>query len=45
VLRETLSTGGLNLVKGLNHLLADIERGEGRLRISMTDETAFQLGK
>ncbi len=45
VLRETLSTGGLNLVKGLNNLLADIEKGEGRLRISMTDETAFQLGK
>jgi len=45
VLRETLSTGGLNLLKGLNHLLADIERGEGRLRISMTDETAFQLGR
>jgi poly[(R)-3-hydroxyalkanoate] polymerase subunit PhaC len=45
VLRETLSTGGLNLIKGLNNLLADIEKGEGRLRISMTDETAFQLGK
>src|ERR1700719_3269768 len=45
VLRETLSTGGLNLIKGLNNLLADIEKGEGRLRISMTDETAFQLGR
>jgi len=45
VLRETLSTGGLNLIKGLNNLLADIEKGEGRLRISMTDESAFQLGK
>jgi polyhydroxyalkanoate synthase len=45
VLRETLSTGGLNLLKGLNNLLADIERGQGRLRISMTDETAFELGK
>ena len=45
VLRETLSTGGENLVRGLNNLLADIARGEGQLRISMTDETAFQLGK
>ena len=45
VLRETLATGGQNLVRGLNNLLADIEKGDGQLRISMTDETAFQLGK
>jgi len=45
VLRETLSSGGQNLIKGLNNLLADIEKGEGQLRISMTDEKAFQLGK
>ncbi|HWM40829.1 MAG TPA: class I poly(R)-hydroxyalkanoic acid synthase [Burkholderiales bacterium] len=45
VLRETLSSGGQNLVRGLNNLLADIEKGGGKLRISMTDESAFQLGK
>lgn len=45
VLRETVSSGGQNLVKGLNNLLADIERGDGQLRISMTDERAFELGK
>jgi polyhydroxyalkanoate synthase len=45
VLRETLSSGGQNLVKGLNNLLADIEKGGGQLRISMTDENAFTLGK
>src|SRR5262249_53758877 len=45
VLRETLNSGGQNLVRGLNNLLADIERGGGELRISMTDEKAFQLGK
>ncbi|HYL89261.1 MAG TPA: class I poly(R)-hydroxyalkanoic acid synthase [Burkholderiales bacterium] len=45
VLRETLSSGGQNLVRGLNNLLADIEKGGGELRISMTDETAFQLGR
>ena len=45
VLRETLASGGQNLIKGLNNLLGDIEKGEGQLRISMTDETAFQLGK
>src|SRR3982751_6779149 len=45
VLRETVSSGGQNLVRGLNNLLADIEKGGGELRISMTDETAFQLGR
>ena len=45
VLRETVSTGGQNLVRGLNNLLADIEKGGGQLRISMTDESAFQLGR
>src|SRR3989449_7245136 len=37
--------GGQNLVRGLNNLLSDIEKGGGQLRISMTDENAFQLGK
>jgi len=45
VLRETLASGGQNLLKGLNNLLSDIEKGEGQLRISMTDERAFQFGK
>ncbi|HEX5092765.1 MAG TPA: alpha/beta fold hydrolase, partial [Burkholderiales bacterium] len=45
VLRETLASGGQNLIKGLNNLLGDIEKGGGQLRISMTDEKAFQLGK
>ena len=42
--RETVATGGQNLVKGLNNLLDDIERGNGQLRISMTDAKAFELG-
>jgi polyhydroxyalkanoate synthase len=41
VMRETLASGGQNLLKGLHNLLADIERGG----ISMTDEKAFQLGR
>ncbi|MEO8305240.1 MAG: class I poly(R)-hydroxyalkanoic acid synthase [Betaproteobacteria bacterium] len=44
VFRETIATGGQNLVKGLNNLLDDIERGNGRLKISMTDPKAFELG-
>ena len=45
VLRETLNSGGQNLVRGLSNLLNDIEKGHGELRISMTDEKAFKLGK
>src|SRR2546428_11184628 len=45
VLRETLASGGQNLVRGLNNLLSDIEKGGGQLPISITDESAFQLGK
>ena len=44
VFKETVSTGGQNLVRGLNNLLDDIERGNGKLRISMTDAKAFELG-
>ena len=31
VLRKTAETGGENLLKGLNNLLGDLERGKGRL--------------
>jgi polyhydroxyalkanoate synthase len=44
VFRHTISSGGQNLVKGLHNLLDDIERGNGQLRISMTDSKAFELG-
>ena len=40
VLRETLASRGQNLVRGLDNLLGDIEKGG----ISMTDEKAFRLG-
>jgi len=45
VLRETLESGGENLVRGLEHLLDDLERGKGKLRISMTDQEAFKVGE
>jgi polyhydroxyalkanoate synthase subunit PhaC len=41
VMRETVASGGQNLLKGLNNLLSDMEKGG----ISMTDERAFQLGR
>ncbi|MBK1661355.1 PHA/PHB synthase family protein [Paracraurococcus ruber] len=45
VLRRTAETGGENLLKGLSHLLADLERGKGRLRIRMTDDSKFRVGE
>ncbi|HZM45546.1 MAG TPA: class I poly(R)-hydroxyalkanoic acid synthase [Burkholderiales bacterium] len=45
VLRETVASGGQNLLKGLNNLLDDLDRGGGKLRVSMTDENAFRLGE
>ena len=45
VLRATAETGGENIVKGLQNLLSDLEKGKGRLAISMTDATQFELGK
>lgn len=45
VLRETLKTNGANLVKGMAHLLADMERSGDLLKISQTDTTAFEVGR
>ncbi len=45
VLRATLDSKGENLVKGLKNMLDDLERGKGNLRIRMTDEKAFQVGR
>ncbi len=45
VLRRTAETGGENLVRGLNNLLADLESGRGKLRIKMTDMDAFSIGE
>jgi polyhydroxyalkanoate synthase len=45
VLRRTAETGGENLIKGLNNLLADLERGKGKLSIRMTDLDAFKVGE
>ena len=45
VLRRTAETGGENLLKGLSNLLMDLERGQGNLRIRMTDESKFKVGE
>ena len=45
VLRATIDSRGENLLKGLQNLLDDLERGKGQLQIRMTDAEAFELGK
>ncbi len=45
VLRKTAESGGDNLIRGLNNLLADLENGRGNLRIKMTDTDAFKVGE
>jgi len=45
VLTATLNTGGENLLLGLEHVLADLDHGDGRLQISMTDMNAFRFGE
>ena len=44
VLRKTVESKGENLLKGLNNLLTDLEKGKGNLHIKMTDMDAFTLG-
>jgi polyhydroxyalkanoate synthase len=44
VLRATIESGGENLLKGLNNLLSDLERGKGRLSIRTTDLEGFTPG-
>lgn len=45
VLRATLSSNGENLVKGLDNLLHDLERGKGQLAIRQTDMEYFEVGR
>src|SRR6516162_7291929 len=45
VLRATIESRGENLLHGLKNLLDDLERGKGRLAISMTDMAAFRIGE
>ena len=44
VVKATVETKGENLLKGLQNLLGDLERGKGRLEIRQTDMGAFKVG-
>jgi polyhydroxyalkanoate synthase len=45
VLRTTFESNGQNLVKGLDNLLRDLERGKGQLAITQTDMEFFEVGR
>lgn len=45
VLRETLKSNGKNLLRGLENLATDLQRGDGELEISKTRYEAFEVGK
>lgn len=45
VIKKTLETGGDNLVNGLTNMLEDLERSRGAFKVSMTDTTAFEVGR
>ena len=45
VVKATVESKGENLLKGLQNLLGDLERGKGKLAIRQTDMNAFKVGK
>jgi len=45
VLEATVKSGGENLLRGLRNFVEDFDMEKGRLRIRMTDESAFELGR
>ena len=45
VVKETLASGGMNLMRGLNNVLKDLEAGGGQLRVKMVNDAAFKLGE
>lgn len=45
VIRRAKETNGQSIVDGLEKFLDDLERGGGSLKIRMTDEAKFEVGK
>jgi polyhydroxyalkanoate synthase len=45
VLKAAYESRGETLIKGLRNLIEDLERGEGRLSLKMSDLTAFRFGE
>lgn len=45
VLKATIEEKGQNLIRGLENIIEDLERGKGQLSIKMTDMDAFEVGR
>jgi polyhydroxyalkanoate synthase len=45
VIDATLEKRGENLINGLRNLVADLQRGGGRLNLTMADPSAFKFGE
>jgi polyhydroxyalkanoate synthase len=45
VLKATIDSKGVNLVKGMKNLVRDLVEGKGQLKISMVDKSKFEVGK
>ena len=45
LLRETISSSGENLVRGMHMLSEDIKAGHGTLKIRQSDPSVFELGR
>lgn len=45
IIKAAVESNGESLIKGLANLLEDLERGQGRLSLKMTDLDAFTLGE
>lgn len=45
VLDKIIATKGQSVIDGMTNLKNDLERGDGMLKISMTDYDAFEVGK
>lgn len=44
VIKTTVEQGGANLIRGLQHILRDLDPETGALRVRLTDEGAFEVG-
>src|SRR5947207_13150145 len=45
VVKATMESKGENLIKGLQNLLTDLERGKGKLALRQPDMDAYKVGK
>jgi poly[(R)-3-hydroxyalkanoate] polymerase subunit PhaC len=45
VIRETVESGGQNLLRGMQNLQRDLAAGNGNLKITMADQAAFEIGR